>query len=295
METHQALEGVFALLLTPFHPNREIDWTAYDRYVDWQLDQAPHGLFASCGSSELKHLTASERLQLARRAVERAGTVPVVAVANAEPDVSRHTDDLRRTIDTGVAAVVLIPPDGLGEDQNRLADYVAGLAEANSVPVILYEIPSAKPKDIAPATYARLVRETPVCGIKDTSGTLAGTKAKLEAAPQGIVYQAVAPFLLETLQSGGRGAMVIVSTACCSLVVRLWHEALNGDASAVQSQYRLTCLNALLELGYMATAKYLATLGGASMGLTCRTGRSISPMAARSIEIWHETYRAGDA
>lgn len=294
------LRGVFALLLTPFAEDGSIDWSTYDRYVDRQIELGAHGLFASCGSSELKYLEWEERLALARRAVERAGTLPVVAVANAEPDVSRHHDELSRMADTGVSGVVFIPPPGMGVDQTKLQDYFAEMADRAPVPVILYEIPSSKPKDIAPETYGALVRETSVRGIKDTGGTLAGSIAKMVAAPGGVLFQAVAPFLLETIRAGGTGAMVIASTGACDLVVDLFGAATGGAAavgepvggpasrgrsdSAEDAQRLLTYLNAVLELGYVATAKYLVSLRGVPMGLTCRSGSTLSPMAAKSVE-----------
>ena len=288
------LRGVFALVLTPFAEDRSIDWNTYDRYVDRQIELGAHGLFASCGSSELKYLEWEERLALARRAVERAGTLPVVAVANAEPDVSSHHDELSRMASTGVSGVVLIPPTGMGVDQAKLQDYFAEMADRSPVPVILYEIPSSKPKDIAPETYGALARDTAVRGIKDTSGTLAGSIAKMEAAPGGVLFQAVAPFLLETIRAGGTGAMVIASTAACDLVLDLFGAAAGDTAAAAASHGRsksaedaqrlLTYLNAVLELGYVATAKYLVSLRGVPMGLTCRSGSTLSPMAAKSVE-----------
>ncbi len=57
--------GVFSLLLTPFLPDKTIDWTSYDRHVSWQIEQGPAGLFAVCGSSEMKWLDAEERLHRA--------------------------------------------------------------------------------------------------------------------------------------------------------------------------------------------------------------------------------------
>lgn len=55
-DERRRFEGVFSLLLTPFGEDGRIDWLVYDRYVDWQLAQSPNGLFAVCGSSEMKWL-----------------------------------------------------------------------------------------------------------------------------------------------------------------------------------------------------------------------------------------------
>src|SRR5690606_33937344 len=55
---HTLPKGVYSLLLTPYQSSGEIDYSAYERYVDWQLSHSPQALFAACGSSELLHLTA---------------------------------------------------------------------------------------------------------------------------------------------------------------------------------------------------------------------------------------------
>ncbi|HET7558773.1 MAG TPA: dihydrodipicolinate synthase family protein, partial [Limnochordia bacterium] len=107
-------EGVMALLLTPYLPDGSIDWATYDAYVDWQLQNGPEGLFAVCGTSEMKWLTLDERLALAKRAKARAGGRPVVATANLEGDPAAQRDEVRRMADTGVSGVVLVPPEGMG-------------------------------------------------------------------------------------------------------------------------------------------------------------------------------------
>lgn len=76
--------GVFSLLLTPFNEDETIDWNAYRKYVEWHLSMDPQGLFAVCGTSEMKWLTLEERLKLAKIAVEISNGKPVVATANVE-------------------------------------------------------------------------------------------------------------------------------------------------------------------------------------------------------------------
>jgi 4-hydroxy-tetrahydrodipicolinate synthase len=124
------LEGALALLLTPFQNGGAIDWSAYDAYVEWQAAQRPTGLFAVCGSSEMKWLSPEERIQLAARAVQRAGDLPVVATANLGPDPADHSAELARMADTGIAAAVLIPEASVSGDPARYRDYLLNLTEA---------------------------------------------------------------------------------------------------------------------------------------------------------------------
>jgi 4-hydroxy-tetrahydrodipicolinate synthase len=291
---HPDFAGIFALLLTPFRSDGRIDWACFDHYMDWQLSHHPHGLFAVCGSSEMAQLSLEERLALARRTAERAGRVPVLATANLEGDRSLHADEVARMTATGVAGVVLVPPDGLGRNQNELLDYLARLADQASCPVILYEWPQMRPCEITPETYATLVREHGVRGIKDTTCTLEGIQAKIEAAPASIVYQANTPYLLEAVRLGAQGALAITSTAATDLLVDFWQQALDGRAEAVLHHQQLVLLDAVLRFAYPATAKYLAYLRGVPFDFKCRVASELSGESAKAISVWWEAYQRVD-
>jgi len=290
MNRREAFRGVYSLLLTPFRDSGAIDWNAYERYVEWQCASSPQGLFAVCGSSEMKWLTLEERLALARSAVTLAGPLPVVATANAGPDSDRHEEELLRIVDTGVAAVVLVPPDGLGREPNRLKDYFLRLADASPVPVILYEWPQVHPYEIAPALYRELAATGRVVGIKDTTCTPEGISAKIEAAPDTIVYQANTPFLFDAIRAGAQGIMATISTAASRTVVGFWEAIVNGETRAEEEHRKLVFLDAALRFGYPATAKYLVQLQGIPFPTHCRAGQGMSVEAKKAVDVWMRAY-----
>lgn len=280
--------GVFSLLLTPFTERGEIDWNAYDSYVDWQLAQRPNGLFAVCGTSEMKWLSTEERMALAARAVKRSGDTPVVATANLGPNVRDHGTELQRMADTGVSGVILVPPPGTGEDQPALGEYFERLLESSPVPVFLYEWPQVHPYLIDPDVVAALSRKG-LRGIKDTTCTMEGILAKMESAASGtIIYQANTPFLLDAIQAGATGIMAITSAACGDLVVRLWNTAMSGDDDAIRVHEQLVYLDAILRFAYPAVAKHIARLRGVPMGLTCRWPIQLTKESLRAAEVCHQ-------
>lgn len=287
----QAFKGVYALLLTPFLQNGEIDWNNYDRYVDWQLAYQPHSLFAVCGSSEMAFLTLQERIALAKRAVDRSGGVPVVATANVESDVSKHEQELWRIVETGVSGIVLIPPSGMGKDQEVLGEYFANLVEKSPVPVFLYECPIYKPHLIDKNIYGKLANECGIVGIKDTTCTIEGIEGKINIAPESFVYQANTPFMLESIHLGASGIMAITSTAAVQLVLDLWRQGLQYSAEANRTLEKLIFLDAILGKGFTATAKYLVSLQGVPMDSVTRNGKIIGKDAAMALKIWLEFVR----
>lgn len=289
-ELTKKFEGVFSLLLTPFHEDGSIDWEAYERYVEWQLSFRPQGLFAVCGSSEMKWLTLTERLELMRRAVKLAGNPPVVATGNLEaPELQQ--EELKQVMDTGLAGVVLVPPAGMGADQGKLADHLAELADIAECPVILYEWPLVEPYEIEPWVYSRLTDTSSVIGIKDTTCTMEGIMGKIEAAQDTIVYQANTPFMLEAIRQGAKGIMAIVSAAGAGSVLDFWRAASQGSAHAEKLHRELVYLDALLRFGYPSSAKMLAALQGVPMGSTVRSGGVITLEAKKAMEVWLQTVK----
>lgn len=287
-EKRKRFRGVHALLLTPFAEDGSIDWACYDEYVDWQLSMRPRGLFAVCGSSEMGLLTAEERIALAKRAVQRAGDTPVIATANVDTDAGKHEQEMLRMAETGVSALVLIPPEGMGRNQERLGDYFAALADRSPLPVILYECPLNKPHLIDPHVYSRLVAESGVIGIKDTTCTIEGIQAKIAGAGDGIVYQANTEYMLDAIRLGAGGIMAITTTAAADVALALWNSAVSESAEAIGIHKKLVQLNGILEMGYTATAKYLASLRGVPMGCGTRSGSKLSEEAAAAMRGWHQ-------
>jgi 4-hydroxy-tetrahydrodipicolinate synthase len=285
------LEGALALLLTPFQNGGAIDWSAYDAYVEWQAAQRPTGLFAVCGSSEMKWLSPEERVQLAARAVQRAGDLPVVATANLGPDPADHPAELARMADTGIAAAVLIPEASVSGDPARYRDYLLNLTEAAPCPILLYEWPQVDHHLMAPELFGELAAKGLVSGIKDTTCTVEGIQAKQTVAGEAVIYQANTPFLIEALEMGVRGIMAITSTARAGLVIRFW-DAFQAKSDDVTRLHReLVFLDSLLRFNYPATAKYLVSLQGVEMALTTRWPSKFTAEAARALEAWQSGSR----
>ncbi|MDF2723246.1 MAG: dihydrodipicolinate synthase family protein [Paenibacillus sp.] len=286
----EKFKGVFALLLTPFQNNLEIDWNAYDAYVEWQLQSGAGGLFAVCGSSEMKWLTLEERLALARRAVKRANSTPVVATANLELDSHQQEEELRRMCDTGVSGVVLVPPETFQDDPDRLREHLARLASRASCPVMLYELP---PTRIDPAMYADLTANDGFFGIKDTTCTIDGIKAKIDASPDSIVYQANTPLLPEAIAAGAGGIMSTISTAAAKLTTLYFESAVNRRGDAASLHRELVFLDGMLKPAFPATAKYVAELAGLPIGAHyTRRPAELRAMHMKALQVWYDSVQS---
>lgn len=95
--------GVWPVMLTPLHDDREIDWKGLDALTEWYLQAGVAGLFAVCLSSEMYDLSSAERLELSAHVVKRVnGRVPVVASGTFGGSISSQAGFSRQMVDTGV-------------------------------------------------------------------------------------------------------------------------------------------------------------------------------------------------
>jgi 4-hydroxy-tetrahydrodipicolinate synthase len=126
-----------------------------------------------------------------------------------------------------------------------------------------------------------------VAGIKDTTCTLEGIRAKQQVAGDAVVYQANTPFLVDALASGVRGIMAIISTVRPDWVLQLWHGFHAGeDVRALHR--RLVILDTMLELGYPASAKHLTVRRGLPITTHTRAPVKLRPEAARALDVWFD-------
>jgi 4-hydroxy-tetrahydrodipicolinate synthase len=281
-------EGTFSLLITPFDAERRIDATDYARLVEHHLAASPQGIFAVCGTSEMADLTLDERLWLAGEAVRRVGgAVPVVATANACPEPRDQPDEVARMSSSGVDGIVLVPPRHHEGAPEALFEYFAALVARSAVPVLLYEWPVCHPAHLPAEVFGRLVRETGVQGVKDTTCTRSGIAAKVAAAPQATIFQANNPLLIEGLAQGARGTMTITSAARPDLLTALWRAHVQGraqDAAALARE--IVFLDAVLAPTHPAGAKWLLRRAGVVTDVRTRGGRAPAEAEVAALEAW---------
>jgi 4-hydroxy-tetrahydrodipicolinate synthase len=165
------LRGSFTALTTPF-AGEAIDLEAVRRMVRRQIEAGTAGLVPAGCTGEAAVLTTEEREALIGTVVDAAeGRVPVIAGTGT--NCTRTTIELSKlAVGLGVDAVMLITPYYNKPTQEGLYAHYRAVAEAVSVPVVVYNVPSRTGVSIAPATVARLAEIENIVAIKEAAGSL---------------------------------------------------------------------------------------------------------------------------
>ena len=254
--------GVWAVILTPFNANRKIDWDAYERLIDWYIENGASGLFASCLSSEMFHLSLAERKELVRRAVRHAGKrVPVVASGALGETPQEVAEQIKAMADQGPAAVVLLTNQGVSPEQDesafrRAIDTI--LENAPSIDLGLYECPVPAKRLLSPTTVGELARTNRFVFYKETSCRPEVFAAKVRAAANTRlgIYAADNPTLLSSLRAGGRGYSGIAASGVCAELSALCEVWSRDSDEAERLQNVIGPASVVIGTRYPASAKY---------------------------------------
>ncbi|MBE6795142.1 MAG: dihydrodipicolinate synthase family protein [Ruminococcaceae bacterium] len=287
--TRETKDGIYSLMLTPFFEDRSIDYNTYEEYADWQVSQGVDHLFAVCGSSEMTLLSLEERLKLAELTVKHKGNTTVVATANIEATKEENLEEIKKMEQTGVDGIVLTTK-GLGDDDEKLVEYISELASSATVPVFLYEFPGFQPHLMSGKAYGELTKDGLIWGIKDTTCSLEMIKDKIANKGDSTIIQANMPYLFDSYVAGARGVMA-TPTSCGGAFFQRFHEAfVSGDMALAEQRYNeIILLDNAIDSGFCASAKELIRLQGVEgFNWYTRGSHNLSPARLRSIKSFHD-------
>lgn len=164
------LRGTYTVIITPFTPDgRGIDEDKLRWLVDWQISEGIHGLIALASTGEFLSLSDEERHEVARIVVDEArGRVPVVIGTAAEStwDVIRYTKDAEAL---GADCAMIMTPYYAWIDEDEIFAHFKRVAEAVSLPIMLYNHPVSANLDMKPPLVARLAEIDNISYIKEST------------------------------------------------------------------------------------------------------------------------------
>ena len=287
--TKENKDGIYSLMLTPYFEDRTIDYATYEKYTEWQVSQGVDHLFAVCGSSEMTQLTLEERLKLATLTAKHKGNTTIVATANIEATLEENIEEIKKMEQTGVDGLVLTTK-GLGDDDDKIVDYITKLLDVASLPVFLYEFPGFRPHLMSGKAYGELAKTGKIWGIKDTTSTFEGIKDKIDNKYESTIIQANMPFLWDSYVAGARGVMA-TPTSCGGAFFQRFHEAfVSGDMKLAEQRYNeIILLDNAIDSGFNASAKELIRLQGVdTFNWYTRHDHNLSSARLRSLKSFHD-------
>ena len=164
--------GTYTALVTPFR-NGEIDVPALESLIEGQIADGVSGVVAVGTTGESPTLSAAEREQVIRVAVEIGKGRCQVLAGTGSNSTTAAIAATRAAEKMGVDGMLIVAPYYNKPSQEGLFRHFQAIAQATSAPIMLYNIPGRCGVDIGAETVERLAMDCAnIVSIKEASGSV---------------------------------------------------------------------------------------------------------------------------
>ncbi len=258
--------GTGTALVTPFRRDGSLDEPTLRALIKRQID-AGIDFLVPCGTTgESPTLTHEEHLRVVEIAVKLAkGRVPVLAGAGGY-NTAEVIALARELAEIGADGILSVTPYYNKPTQEGLFQHYKAIAEAITLPIIVYSVQGRTGVNVEPATVRRLAAIENIAGIKEASGNISQMAAILNAVPDNfIVLSGDDAITLPLIALGGRGVISVVSNEVPADMARLTRLALNGDFQGAREIHRR--VHPLMEVNFVESNPIPVKAAMAQMGL----------------------------
>lgn len=263
------LGRLLTAMVTPFDDEGRVDYEQMKRLSLALLDSGSDGLLVSGTTGERSTLTDEEQFKLfaaVKEAVGGRGTV----MAGTGSNCTREGVDLTREAERiGVDAILLVVPYYNKPTQEGLFAHFKTIAQATTLPCILYNVPSRTVTNLAPDTVIRLSKIDNIVGIKEASGNLDQIAKIINGTGKDfIVYSGNDGDTFPVIAMGGYGVISVVSHLVGNQVREMIEKLVSGklsEAAAIHHRL-LPLINTLFVVSNPIPIKYALNHVGFRVG-----------------------------
>ena len=223
-------------MITPFTENGAVDFAKAAELAKNLVTSGNDGLIVTGTTGEGPTLSEDEKLELYRVTKRAVGGASIVAgTGNYNTAESIHLT--REAERCGVDGILLVVPYYNNPPQEGLYQHFKAIAEATSLPCILYNVPSRSPRNLEASTLKRLAEIDNIVGVKEASGKLEQFNAVISAVPDDFLVFSGNDSDTHTIMSlGGYGIISVASHLVAGRIkqmVNLLAEGRTAEAATI--------------------------------------------------------------
>ena len=261
------LSGSAVAMVTPFTKDGSVDTDAIRRLVQFHIE-AGTDIIIPCGTTgESPTLSAEEQINIIRTVKEAANDKIIVAAGAGTNDTTHAVDLAKKAEKAGAAAILSVAPYYNKPSQEGMYQHYRHIAEAVSVPIIIYNVPGRTGSNVAASTILRLARDFEnIAAVKEASENFAQIAELLEERPENFsVLTGEDSLILPFMAMGGDGVISVAANEIPLQIKQLVEAARTGnleEARAINRRYRK-----LLKLNFLESNPVPVKYALAKMGM----------------------------
>ena len=231
--------GTFTALVTPFRDGG-IDVSAFETLIETQIAAGITGIVAIGTTGESPTLSHDERKQLIQLAVATANKRCLVLAGTGSNATEHAVADTKLAEKLGVDGALLVAPYYNKPSQEGLFRHFKAIADATSLPIMLYNIPGRCGVDISPEAVVRLANECRnIVSIKEASGSVERVSDLRRRLPESFsILSGDDSLTLPFMAVGAAGVVSVASNLFPSEVCALIRACESADFKLAEKLHR---------------------------------------------------------
>ena len=246
-------EGIVIPVITPVDENGRFNEPVYRQLIDFWAESGIDGVFPfdttgefyAFSDEDYRHILEVTKDAVRDRMAIYAGANHITTAGAIR--IAKIAEEI------GVDALSVLTPMFISQTQEELKHYYRSIAEATSLPIIIY---NNKPKTnvtVDPKTVAELAQIPNIVGVKDSTGDMTNTEEYIRLTrgiPDFRVMVGRDTLIYAGLCYGAAGAIASCANIAPALPVEIYRAFKAGDhAAALEAQFKFAELRINTNLG----------------------------------------------
>ena len=225
--------GMATAIVTPMAQDGSIDYEALGRFIEFQIENGINALVVMGTTGENATIEPEDQKKVIAYTVEKvAKRIPVIAGTGTN-NTEHVLHNTRNACEVGADAILVVTPYYNKATQNGLIKHFTTVADASTVPMILYNVPGRTGCNLLPKTVAKLAEHPNIAAIKEATGNMAQMVEIMHLCGDKIdVYSGEDALTVAMMAMGGKGTISVLSNVAPKQAVAMTDACLRGDYAA---------------------------------------------------------------
>ncbi len=260
------LRGTGIAIVTPFTENRDVDYPALKKLVNYLIDGGVEHLVVMGTTGESAVLNDSEKKQVLDTVIaENQGRLPIVLGLGGNC-TQAVVEQIKSTDFTGVDAILSVSPAYNKPTQEGIYKHFEAVATASPLPIILYNVPGRTSSNMSASLTLRLANNFDnIIAVKEASGDMMQCMEILRDRPEGfLVLSGDDALTLPLVLMGGDGVISVQGMAYPKEFSDMVREGLAGNNEEAKNLHymQLEMMNLIFAEGNPGGIKEVLKLRG---------------------------------
>lgn len=233
-------KGAGVALITPFHEDGSVNYEKLTEILEEQIAEGTDAIVAVGTTGEAATLTEDEHIEVVAHTVKVVNhRIPVIAGTGSNCTATA-IDLSKRAEQAGADGLLLVTPYYNKATQKGLYTHYKAIADAVSIPCILYNVPGRTGMKIEPKTMADLYHNVKnIVGVKEATGDVGSTAELMRLVDDDfLLYSGEDGIIVPLLSIGGSGVISVLSNVAPKETAEICKKWFAGDVKGAWEEQK---------------------------------------------------------